>query len=73
MKSSPYVSGDLDSLEREQEKVHAVQLEHYERCSFCHSKLLFSHNLNLQHLEIVESGKCPACGVTTNPKRFTIQ
>ena len=46
--------------------------EKFERCSFCNSKLLFSHDLNLSYFEVVESSRCPGCGVTMRPKKFTL-
>jgi hypothetical protein len=61
------------SREGEPESVKSILLEKYERCSFCNSKLMFSHDLNLSYLQVVETGKCPGCGVTMHPKKFTLQ
>ncbi len=48
-------------------------LRKIEYCSFCDTKLLFTHDLNLSHLQVVESSRCPGCGVTMQPKTFTLQ
>lgn len=44
----------------------------YERCSFCNSKLLFTHDLNLSYLQVIENSRCPGCGVTMRPRKFTL-
>ena len=59
--------------ESEPETLRAIVVEKYERCSFCNSKLVFSHDLNLSYLQVVETGQCPGCGVAIAPKKFTLQ
>jgi len=59
--------------ENEPEPVRCIDLETYEKCSFCGSKLVFNHDLNLSHLQVVETCQCPGCGVSHNPKKFTLQ
>lgn len=70
---SPYVRPKNESMEDEPEIMSSVILERYERCSFCNTKLVFSHDLNLNFLEVVETGQCPGCGVSKNPKKFPLQ
>jgi len=69
---SPYTRIDAQR-ESEAETVKSIQVEKYERCSFCNSKIIFSHDLNLTYLEVIETGRCPGCGVAMNPKKFTLQ
>ncbi|NBX92720.1 MAG: hypothetical protein EB078_12935 [Proteobacteria bacterium] len=71
--SSPYVRQDADLKENEPETLKAIFIETYEKCSFCNSKLVFTHDLNLGYLQVVEVARCPGCGVTMNPKKFTLQ
>jgi uncharacterized protein with PIN domain len=47
--------------------------EKYERCAFCNSKLVFSHDLNINYLQVIETSRCPGCGVTMLPKKYTLQ
>lgn len=71
---SPYVRPDVEkTIEDDPEILNHVILERYERCSFCNSKLVFSHDLNVNFLEVIETGQCPGCGVTKNPKKFSLQ
>ena len=71
---TPYTRMDLQrNHENEPEAVKAVVAEKYERCSFCNSKLVFSHDLNLSYLEVIETSQCPGCGVSAHPKKFTLQ
>jgi len=71
--SSPYVCEDVEIKENEPESLKAVFMESYEKCGFCGSKLVFSHDLNIGFLQVVEVARCPGCGVTMNPKKFTLQ
>jgi len=71
--SSPYAIQELDSSEREPESLKSICVEHYEKCSFCGSKLVFSHDMNLGLLQVIEVARCPGCGVQMNPKKFTLQ
>jgi len=59
--------------EREPESLQAIFIETYEKCAFCGSKLIFSHDMNLSFLQVIEVARCPGCGVTMNPKKFTLQ
>ncbi|MBI4404018.1 MAG: hypothetical protein HY537_07650 [Deltaproteobacteria bacterium] len=70
--STPFTS--LRELEKETdaEQVHSIIVEKYERCSFCNAKLLFSHDLNLHHFQVIEMGRCPACGVAMRPRKYTL-
>lgn len=54
------------------EEPKAVMLQKYERCNYCHTKLLFTHDLNLSYLEVVECSRCPGCGVSMAPRKFTL-
>ena len=68
---SPYLR--MSQTENEPDTLkHILGVEKYERCTFCHSKLVFNHDLNLSHLEVVETGQCPGCGVAGSPKKFTL-
>ncbi len=49
-----------------------ILLEKYERCAYCNTKLLFTHDLNLSYLEVVECSRCPGCGVSMAPRKFTL-
>lgn len=70
---SPYSRPDIQRSEGEIEPVKSIVVEQYERCHFCNSKIVFSHDLNLTYLEVIETGRCPGCGVAMNPKKFTLQ
>lgn len=70
---SPYNSSEISPNENEPDTIRCIMMEKYERCSFCNSRLVFSHDLNIQYLHVIETSRCPGCGVTTNPKRFTLQ
>lgn len=69
---SPYLRVDESSLEGNGEEV-LFTLNQFERCSYCNTKLLFTHDLNLSYFEVVENCRCPGCGVTKSPQRFTLQ
>ena len=73
MRTSPYNPMDLNPRENEPEYIPTIILEKYEHCSFCHSKLVFSHDLNMQYLQVIETSRCPGCGVSANAKKFTLQ
>ena len=68
----PFTPPDPHSPENEPENIRAILLEKYERCSFCNTRLLFNHDLDLQVLEVVETSRCPGCGVSMTPKKFRI-
>lgn len=51
----------------------ALMMARLEKCSFCNSKLLFSHNLDLEHFEVIESARCSGCGTHTTPKKHSLQ
>ena len=69
---SPYVRPN-DGNGTAPDPGEAVTRESYEQCHFCHSRIVFSHDLNLPYLEVVESARCAGCGVTRNPKRYRLQ
>ncbi len=69
---SPYSSKEIQRPETDAQPVQAIMPEKYERCGFCNSKLVFSHDLNLAYLEVIETGRCPGCGVAMHPKKFTL-
>jgi len=71
--NNTHLIDEVDHPEREPESLRAVIMESYEKCSFCGSKLVFSHDLNIGFLQVVEVARCPGCGVTMNPKKFTLQ
>lgn len=71
--SSPYAVEELDTNEREPESLKVVCMESYENCTFCGSRLVFTHDLNLGLLQVIEVARCPGCGVKMNPKKFTLQ
>jgi hypothetical protein len=58
--------------ESENEKPQPVVNERYERCAFCNSKLVFSHDLNINYLQVIETGRCAGCGVSMLPKKYTL-
>lgn len=70
---TPFTRIETQHREGDPESVSCVNQERYERCTFCNSKLIFTHDLNLNYLEVIETGRCPGCGVSLNPKRFTLQ
>ena len=70
---SPYSLTDIQRPENEAEPVKCVSLDRYERCGFCQSKIVFSHDLDMTYLEVIEKGRCPGCGVSLNPRKFTLQ
>ncbi len=69
---SPYNQLAHDSADVEFDSVQTVDLENYERCHYCHSKLIFNHDLNLMFLQVVETSQCTGCGVAASPKKFTL-
>lgn len=71
--SSLQACDELSIQELEPESLKAVFIETYEKCTFCGSKLIFSHDMNLGFLQVIEVARCPGCGVTMNPKKFTLQ
>ena len=69
--STPYLRPE-EYQEGEPERGPSVVTEKYERCSFCNSRLLFSHDLDLMSFEVIETSRCPGCGVTMTPKKFKL-
>lgn len=63
----PVVVNDKDPQQKQTTAVKKL-----EQCPFCDSKLLFTHDLNLSYLQVVETSRCPGCGVTMRPKTFTL-
>src|SRR5690242_9663686 len=55
--SSPYTRPATMTHENEPETVKTIVREKYERCSFCNSKLLFNHDLNLHQFEVIETSR----------------
>lgn len=70
--SSPYNQPELFGSEDFETVPCLLQKDRYERCSFCSSKLLFTHDLNLPTFEVIEKCRCPGCGVTLTPKKFKL-
>ncbi len=70
---TPYSIQDIQNTANEVDHSKCLSLEHYERCSFCNSKLIFTHDLNITYLQVTEMSRCPGCGVAPNPKKFTLQ
>ena len=50
---NPKPTMDLIPPEHEAEQTPENILEKFERCSFCSTKLLFSHDLNLNYFQVV--------------------
>ena len=73
MMRTPFSRIDPQEYDKECESQKAILMEKYERCVFCNSKLIFTHDLNLNFLQVIEVGRCPGCGVTLNPKKYTLQ
>jgi DNA-directed RNA polymerase subunit RPC12/RpoP len=71
--TSPYLRQEAEFKENEPETLKSIMVESYENCSFCGSKLVFSHDLNFGFLQVIEVARCSGCGVTMNPKKFTLQ
>ena len=69
---TPFNRSELQNHDGEPEFVKTIEVEKYERCSFCSSKLVFSHDLNLNYLQVIETSRCPGCGVSMLPKKFTL-
>lgn len=55
-----------------QEHIRAL-IAKFESCPYCHSRMLFTHELNLEHLEVIENGRCSGCGMHTNPRKHSLQ
>jgi hypothetical protein len=70
---SPYLRVEPSTLEGNVEDLECFKPEQFERCNYCNTKLLFTHDLNLSYFEVIENCRCPGCGVTKNPQRFTLQ
>lgn len=71
---SPFLPmGNVETaVDEEQTGAKAYLMEKLERCSFCNSRLIFNHDLNLSVLQVVETSRCSGCGVTMLPKKFTL-
>ncbi len=67
---SPYVR--IETNPQEADVIKATSVQAYERCNYCSSKLVFTHDLNISFLQVIEVGKCPGCGVSLHPKKFTL-
>lgn len=70
---TPFNAREIQGHEGEPDHLKCVSVEKYERCSFCNSKLIFTHDLNISYLQVIETSRCPGCGVSMNPKKFTLQ
>ncbi len=70
---SPYLRVDASTLDGNAEEIALMNPEQFERCNYCNTKLLFTHDLNLSYFEVTENCRCPGCGVTKTPQRFTLQ
>jgi DNA-directed RNA polymerase subunit RPC12/RpoP len=71
---SPYLRVDASTLDgNAEENLAFMNTEQFERCTYCNTKLLFTHDLNLSYFEVTENCRCPGCGVTKTPQRFTLQ
>lgn len=71
--STPFSKIEPQEYEKAADSHRTPLLEKYDRCSFCNSKLIYTHDLNLVHLQVVETGRCPGCGVSLIPKKYTLQ
>jgi uncharacterized protein with PIN domain len=70
---TPFSVTDIQNSHNEADAAKCMSVEHYERCSFCNSKLIFTHDLNISYMQVVETSRCPGCGVAPHPKKFTLQ
>jgi uncharacterized protein with PIN domain len=70
---TPYTRVDASTLDGSGEEAGLLTAEQFERCTYCNTKLLFTHDLNLGYFEVIENCRCPGCGVTKTPRRFTLQ
>ncbi len=70
---TPFSRIDPHEYEREVDSQRAMLMEKYERCNFCSSKIIFTHDLNVSYLQVTETGRCPGCGVSLTPKKYTLQ
>jgi len=59
--------------EGDAESAKVILREKLERCTFCNSRLVFTHDLNINILQVIETGRCPGCGVTMLPRKYTLQ
>lgn len=64
---------DAHTQDIQTEELRLNLIARFEKCPYCRSKLLFTHDLNLEHLEVVENSRCSGCGMHTNPKKHTLQ
>lgn len=71
---TPYSRIDPHEYEKDGAEASKSPLvvERLERCNFCNSRLVFSHDLNISYLQVIETGRCPGCGVTMVPKKYTL-
>ncbi len=70
---SPYTRVESSTLDGSTDDINCLTPEQFERCTYCNTKLLFTHDLNLSYFEVIENCRCPGCGVTKTPQRFTLQ
>lgn len=70
---TPFLPVESTTLEGNPEGSDLLATEQFSRCAYCNTKLLFTHDLNLHFFEVIENCRCPGCGVTKSPQRFTLQ
>ena len=70
---TPFSIQEIQNSQNESDPIQCLSVQHYERCSFCNSKLIFTHDLNISFLQVIETCRCPGCGVAPNPQKFTLQ
>ena len=74
MKGSEFSKSPEREKDQENNKkdLKAMLVDKYERCCFCHTKLLFTHEFNLAHYQVIESSQCPGCGAVMKPQKFSL-
>lgn len=70
---SMLISDEKNHLEIDVDTLHAGIVAKFERCPYCNTKLLFTHDLSLAQLEVTENARCPGCGMHTTPQKHSIQ
>jgi len=70
---APSTRNEVTRSSEDRDQPNMLMLEKYERCNYCNTKLLFTHDLNLSYLEVIECSRCPGCGVSMAPRKFTLQ
>lgn len=70
---SPFSRIEPQEYERDSDPAKLIVMEKFDRCAFCNSRLIFSHDLNISYLQVIETSRCSGCGVSMTPQKHTLQ